>query len=228
MPQQINLCTPILLARKRYFSAQAMLQALLLFVVAGAALCGYWVWSLNSASAGFRQTLNMHTREIGVLRQGLQDSKAAAAPIDASLNDELLARRLELQRREQLLVELQRGQYREGFGHSARLQLVAQSIPAQIWVTQVRADSAQLGLQGFTLEPAALNAWVERLGSSALLHGQKLVAIKVEQVAGESPAAGARAPAAREGVTPGRPLWSFELLSGATPAAARAASGVKR
>lgn len=225
MPQQINLCTPILLKQKRYFSALAMVQALALFVFGGAALCGYWVWSLNGASDGFRQTLAMHGGELERLRLALQGSRAAAAPIEVARNAELAARRAELQQREQLLAELQQGLYRTGYGHSARLQLVAQSIPAQVWVTRISANSAQLGLSGYTLEPAALNAWIDRLGASPLLQGQRLSALKVEQRSLERSGPGASlAPAAALG---SRPVWAFELLSGAAPAAARPASGAK-
>ena len=64
MPQQINLCTPILLAQKRYFSAQTMLQAVAVFVVLGGALCMYWVSSLNAASGGFKKTLDAQAPEL--------------------------------------------------------------------------------------------------------------------------------------------------------------------
>ena len=116
MPQQINLCTPILLKQKRYFSARAMVQALALFVLGGAALCGYWVWSLNAASDGIRRTLAMHSGELERLRLALQGSRAAAAPIEVARSAELAARRAELRQREQMLAELQQGAYRAGFG----------------------------------------------------------------------------------------------------------------
>ncbi len=226
MPQQINLCTPILLTQKRYFSALAVVQALGLFVLAGGMLCGYWVWSLNAASDEFRQTLATQGRELEGLRVALQASKAAAAPIDTALNDELATRRSEVTQKDLLLQELQRGLYREGFGHSARLQLVAQSIPPQVWVTQVLAENGQLALRGYTLEPAALNVWVDKLAASALLQGQKLAALKVEQVGADVPAGDPAARAAPAAFAAGaRPVWSFQLLSGALPAPARAASG---
>lgn len=52
------------------------------------------------------------------------------------------------------LAELSRGSFlADGQGHAARLQLVAASIPAQVWVTDVKADELQLDISGFTLEP---------------------------------------------------------------------------
>lgn len=224
MPQQINLCTPILLTQKRYFSAQTMVQALAVFVLLGGALCAYWIWSLNAASEGFKKTLASQSRELASLQSAIQKGKAGAGPVDAVLTQELQVQRAELLQREKLMEELQRGLFPPGWGHSARLQLVAQSIPAQVWITEVKADENQLDVSGFTLEPAALNEWVGRLAASPLLKGQKLSTVKVEnasaatmkaQVGGSAAAA---LPAASSGAlstaSPApRAVWSFSLVS---------------
>lgn len=224
MPQQINLCTPILLTQKRYFSAQTMVQALAVFVLLGGALCAYWIWSLNAASEGFKKTLASQSRELVSLQSAIQKGKAGAGPVDAVLTQELQVQRAELLQREKLMEELQRGLFPPGWGHSARLQLVAQSIPAQVWITEVKADENQLDVSGFTLEPAALNEWVGRLAASPLLKGQKLSTVKVEnasaarmkaQVGGSAVAA---LPAASSGALPTaspapRAVWSFSLVS---------------
>jgi Tfp pilus assembly protein PilN len=201
MPQQINLCTPILLTQKRYFSAQTMLQALAIFIVFGGGLGAYWVWSLDTASEGFKKTLATQARELESLQSTLAQSKAGEAPIDAALTQVLQARRNELPQREKLFEELQRGLFRQGWGHAARLELLARSIPAQVWVTEVKADDIQLDVSGFTLEPAALNDWVAKLAASPLLQGQKLTTVKVENTSAVAGKAGAR------------PMWSFNLVS---------------
>jgi Tfp pilus assembly protein PilN len=201
MPQQINLCTPILLTQKRYFSAQTMMQALLVFVVFGGALCAFWVWNLDTASAGLKQTLATQARELESLQSAVaQGKKADVAPVEAALTQDLQARRAELPQREKLLEELQRGLFRSGWGHAARLELVARSIPAQVWVTEVKADDVQLEVSGFTLEPAALNDWVGKLAASPLLQGQKLSTVKVENTSTTVAKAA-------------HPMWSFSLVS---------------
>jgi len=208
MPQQINLCTPILLTQKRYFSAQTMAQALAVFVLLGGGLCAYWVWSLNAASDGFKVTLATQARELASLQAAIQQGKASVGPIDPGLTQDLQARQTALSQREELMKELQRGLFRPGFGHAARLQLVAQSIPAQAWITGIVADENRLEVNGFTLEPAALNPWVNRLAANALLQGQELSAIKVENATVVSPAPTATATPAAV-----RPTWSFSLVS---------------
>ena len=222
MPQQINLCTPILLTQKRYFSALAMVQALALFAVVGGGLAAYWVVTLKAASQGFRQTLAAHTSEMASLRAAIETRKAVALPVDPALVQMLQTRRLDELRREKVLFELRRGMFRPGWGHSARMQLVAQSIPSQVWVTDIHADEGHIDVSGFTLEPAALNEWVSKLATHPLMQGQKLATIKVDRVGaeGQSPnglvasvPAGAPAQVAAAATAPQRPVWSFSLVS---------------
>ena len=99
---------------------------------------------------------------------------------------------------------------RPGFGHSARLQLVAQSIPATAWVTEVLADPSRFEVRGFTLEPAALNDWVAKLAKSPLLAGQSLRTVQVESVVATAASPGQ---ARIEAAAGGRPMWSFTLGS---------------
>ena len=230
MPQQINLCTPILLTQKRYFSANTMAQALALIVMIGGGIAAYWVWSLKQANAGYRQSVAASTLEMTQLKAAIQSRKAVATPVDSALLQELQTRRLEAGQREKVLVELGRGLFKEGWGQSARLQLLAQSIPPEVWVTQVQADDAQLDVSGFTLEPASLNEWVLKLSKSALLQGQSLAAIKVERVSGDAAMAALSnlnralsisnvapgVPGSTQSVvtsTAQKPLWSFNLVS---------------
>lgn len=226
MPQQINLCTPIFLTQKRYFSANTMAQAMGVFLLLGGSLSAYWVWSLKQVSAGYQQSVATNQREIDRLQAAITVSKASSAPADAALVQDLKQHRDELQHRERLLEELRRGLTREGWGHSARLQLVAQSIPPQAWVTEIKADDTRFELSGFTLEPAALNVWMARLAASPLLQGQQLATVKVERAVTElrnvagAPAVATAARAA------GPVVWSFTLVS-AVAAPPVAASGAK-
>ena len=203
MPQQINLCNPILLTQKRYFSALTMVQAWAVFVLLGGCLCGYWVWSLNVASNAFKQTLSSQSRELVSLQAAVAQNKAGVGPVGLTLAQDLQRLRADLQLREKLQAQLQQGLFRQGQGHAARLLLVAQSIPAKAWVTEIKADEAQLEVSGFTLEPLVLNDWVGKLATSSLLAGQKLATLKVDKVIDSKQKAG---PALI-------PVWSFHLVS---------------
>lgn len=208
MAQQINLCNPIFLTQKRYFSASTMVRSLGVFLLLGGLLSGYWSWTLQSLSAGYQLSVANNQREITRLQAAIQLNRANAAPADAAQVQELQARQTELQQRELLLNELKRGLLREGFGHAARLQLVARSIPPQAWVTEIRADDLRLELSGYTQEPAALNGWMARLAESPLLEGQQLSVVKVERVTADTRAGSAVAVPSVAG-----PLWSYTLVT---------------
>ena len=225
MPQQINLFTPILLTQKRYFSAQTLVQALAALVFFGGVICAYWVWSLNSAGKALQKPLLEQSRELASLQLAIQQSKtlASAVPAQLAFKQELQARNDELLEREKLLKELERGLFQPGWGHAARLQLVAKSIPAQAWVTELTADDSRLAVSGFTLEPAALNGWVDKLAASPLLKGQKLTNVKVENAtassapapapASASASAPASASASASASAKSQPVWAFSLVS---------------
>jgi Tfp pilus assembly protein PilN len=217
MPQQINLFTPIQLTQQRHLSAQTMAQALLAFALLGGCASAYWVWSLQQASVGLNQLLVAQADELERLQAATAQEKAGdSSQVGAALVQDLQGRRTELSQREKFAQEWQRGLLRPGWGHAARLQLVAQSIPAQVWVTQVKADDMQFVVSGFTLEPAALNEWVRKLAASPLLQGQSLSAVTLEEASAEAPKTG-------DGLA--RPMWSFSLLSAMTTQPVTATQG---
>ena len=210
MPQQINLSAPVLLTERRYFSALTMAQALLMLVLLGGSLAAYGVWSVRTAAASIKLTLDRQAPELARLRAALAPATAASGGGEKELLQELQAARNRLAERSAVLAEARRGLMKPDQGHSAVLQLVAQSIPPQVWVNEVLADNAQLEVHGFTQDPAVLNSWVDRLSQSPLLAGQQLARVKVERVAaGGSSGAGANVSA--------RPLWTFVLASAVAP-----------
>ena len=210
MAQQINLCTPILLTEKRYFSAQTMVQALLLFLLVIGGLCAAWVLSLQSASRGFNDTIAAQSAVIDSLQAAIARSRANAAPVDAALLQQIQDTRNALAARENLLAALRDGMLVPGFGHSDRLRWVASSIPEPVWVTRVKMQEGRFDVEGFTLEPSALNDWVAKLSSSPLMHSLRLADVKVENTS--RAAASADRPA-----DVGRPTWAFSLGSAELP-----------
>lgn len=219
MPQQINLCTPILLTQKRYFSAHTMAIALAVFLVLGGALCGTWVWNLDRGTEAFNQSISAQARDVASLKAAIQQSQASAAPADPALLAQLQERRNAVAQREQLKEALVEGMFRPGWGHSDRLTWVARSIPAPVWITDVRMDGSRFEVTGFTLEPAALNDWVNKLSVSPLMQGLKLATVKVEHATAATVAVpGAAASAASAPQAPPRAVWSFNLVSIEPPA----------
>ena len=198
MPQQINLSTPVLLAQKRYFSAQTMVVSFAVFALLGGAGAAYGLWGLRSATQTMRAALATQAPELTRLRAAAALAKTVDPGGEALAAQKLQAARTQLTERTLALAEVRDGMFVPGRGHSARLQLLAQSIPPQAWVTGMSADTNRIEISGFTQEPAVLNDWVAKLAQSPVLSGQQLSRVKVERVS---------APPG------GKPLWSFSLVS---------------
>jgi Tfp pilus assembly protein PilN len=202
MPQQINLCTAVLTPQRQRFQAQSLLTILVISLVVLAALGSFWLWSLEGSSQTYRQTLDAQLSEIKSLQAVIQSSRAAAGPADPALMRNVQDQRARVEEREGLLQLARQGLFKAGEGHSDRLLLLAHSIPADAWITSLKADTRSLEVSGFALTPESLNEWVVRLGLHPLMHGQKLNAVTLNYVA-ESAAAGLQA----------KPMWSFSLQS---------------
>ena len=79
MAQQINLCNPIFLTPKRYFSAATMLQALTVFAVLGGIIAAYWVWSLDESTRGLKKAINANQAEVGGCKRPSPSTRRKAA-----------------------------------------------------------------------------------------------------------------------------------------------------
>jgi Tfp pilus assembly protein PilN len=227
MSQQINLCTATFRPIRQRFSAQALLQAMGVLMVLGCSLVAAWVWSLEQSSAAYRKTTAGQLAEINNLKVAIAQSHAYAAPVDPALLAQLQDRRLAVVQREALVSVVQQGMFKAGEGHSDRLLMVSRSIPTSVWVSAVKIDAGRFEVDGFTLEPSALNEWVARLAAHPLMRHLQLTTVTVDNKAGV-PARVSTAPASAPGGA--RAVWSFNLTNLEPPApvlAGASASGGK-
>ena len=212
MPQQINLCTAVSAPQRQRFPASVMVGYLAASLVLLALVSGFWLWSLARSTKTYEQTLELQAREIKSLQAAIQHGRAAASPVDPALLREVQDQRALIQQREKMLQQVSLGLFQPGDRHSDRLQLLARSIPADTWVTRVKADSAVFEVSGYTLDTGSLNDWVTRLGQHPLMRGLKLDTVAVNLVP-EAPGAAAKVAAASAPASAVRPMWTFTLLS---------------
>jgi len=212
MPQQINLCTAVSAPQRQRFPAAVMAGYLAASLVLLALVSGFWLWSLARSAQTYSQTLELQAREIKNLQAAIQRGRAAASPVDPALLRDVQDQRALIQQREKMLQQVSLGLFQPGAGHSDRLQLLARSIPADTWVTRVKADSTVFEVVGYTLDTSSLNDWVTRLGQNPLMHGLKLDTVAVNLVP-EAPGTVAKATAASAPASVARPMWTFTLLS---------------
>lgn len=180
MPQQINLYRPVLLTRPRHFSARTMVQALALVLLGTAAVCTWTALQNVSLGRELEATSHQHASERQALLQAIAANPGAATST-ASLEQSLQSLQRRLAEREQTLAELARGRIVDGRSHSARLRLIARTVPESAWLDEIAIHGDSLSLTGRTLDPSALKPWIASLAGEPLLAGQSLTTLKVEQ-----------------------------------------------
>ena len=209
MPQQINLLDQVRVAQKRYFLAPAMLKSLSFLLLVGGFWSSDWLSSMETEGDLVKQSMAVQSREI-VSAQGSIELRKKYDKARSALVQELEASRRELLQEEQTARQRHQGLLRPGWGHAARLRLVAQSIPAQVWVTTMSINQGKFKIEGFTLEPAALSEWAGALTANPLIEGQKLSSINLQE-------------AGKAKFKTSRPVWSFNLVSTISEPSAKSA-----
>jgi Tfp pilus assembly protein PilN len=180
MAQQINLYSPILLAPKRHFSALAMVHSL---AVLAAGLVAFSLWAV-SQTQGLRHSLAAAVAADTAEQQRLQAALAArpAPPSNVSaLEQELTQAQRQLAEREALLAAITTPTPGSSASRSALLRLLAQTLPASAWLTEVTLVDGRIELAGATLQPETLRPWLDRLSAHPALAGQVLAAVRVER-----------------------------------------------
>lgn len=210
MAQQINLLTPILLAPKRYFSALAMLKALSLLSLGLLVMSAYLVYTAAQGRAAYRHIQVEGEAERQQLLAALVQLPQAADP--KVLQQQLDDAKLRLERSRQLSDLLSSGQAPPGQRHSDLLSLLAASTPQSVWLSELRWSTGALELDGATLDPNTLRAWLAQIADQPVLRDLHLAMIKVER----------RQPTAA-GLPVAEPrTWTFTVRSELSPAAAPA------
>jgi MSHA biogenesis protein MshI len=209
MPQQINLLDQVRVAQKRYFLAPAMLKSLSFLLLVGGFWSSDWLSSMETEGDLVKQSMAVQSREI-VSAQGSIELRKKHDKARSALVQELEASRRELLQEEQTARQRHQGLLRPGWGHAARLRLVAQSIPAQVWVTTMSINQGKFKIEGFTLELAALSEWAGALTANPLIEGQKLSSINLQE-------------AGKAKFKTSRPVWSFNLVSTISEPSAKSA-----
>jgi len=226
MAQQINLHTPVLLAPRLIFSAKTLLLGLgILSIVLSLASGG--VWLLQRHRAADHQVLQ--ARQAADRQRLTAALQLARARIDPNtLNLELRTLQAELPRLRERLSAMASAQLAPGRHHSDALALVARTLPESVWLTGVQLAPDQATVEGLTLDPGALQAWLPVLGKLALPkdanNAQALGAVEV-QLQGASATDAAAGMATGSGVLSGAattpastartppPMWRFKVAT---------------
>lgn len=184
-----------------------MLLSLLVLLVGGGVAAGAWRWNLEQLRLVYQQQTAQQERELAQLKAVVEQARARTGPADPALTGQLQERRNALTQREALLAAVREGMFKPGTGHSDRLRMLADSIPQPVWITSAKAEFGRMEVAGYTLESGALNDWVGRLATHALMRDLKLSTVVVENKTS------APVQAASSALRSGVPMWSFNLVN---------------
>lgn len=193
--RQINLYNPSLIPTREIFSARLIVAWVLMAGIAMAAIAWWAVVETRKISGEIANQASRQTVE--------RARKAAVLPAGEVLpTPQELAAREQALRSQQALLEtrraarevLKRGMASDNGGPSALMRLIANSVPPQVWVTEVRVAGSHVDVSGKTLDPVAVDVWLERLRASAYFAVKPVPAVRLERVDVPAPSP-ARAPA---------------------------------
>lgn len=208
MAQQINLYDPALRPQRDAFTAQASL-----------------LWALGAAvlAVAAAAALHMGTHKLAAL------PTAAASPVGDAASAPALpqsAAATELQRlrdfethQRRVQVAIQDGGLGARTGHAEYLRALARQAQPQVWLTgfSIKPETNALEIDGQTLDPSALPAYLRRLNSEERFKGRPFAHLHIRQPVTDG--AAGTAIAAAETSTPTYPQFTLRSLPAGKEAA---------
>ncbi len=191
MSQQINLFNPIFLRQKKHFSAVTMVQALGVIVLA---VLGLYLYSLFEFR-GLKQESIKVMAQLTTTQQQLAKVTAEYAPRKKSPAQEeaLKKAQAELDALQLAMTRLKQDEFGDRKGYSEYLRAFARQIVNGLWLTgfSIRGAGSAIGIQGRTLQPESVPAYMNRLKQETVLQGKSFATLEMEQSRPEAEAPGA-------------------------------------
>lgn len=172
MSQQINLFNPIFLKQKKYFSAVAMMQALVALLAGCGLMAFYAQYQVNSLS---RESASSNTQLLAMQNQFKQTMAAyGPQPKSQSLELQIQKTELEINSVKRVFDVLQRGDIGNTDGYSAYFRAFARQTMDGVWLTGLNLSGAgnEIGLQGRTVEADLLPTYIDRLKNEEVMRGK--------------------------------------------------------
>jgi cell division protein FtsB len=180
MSQQINLFNPIFLKQKKYFSAATIAQALGLILIGSVLLSAYSAVQSRSLSL---QAVHV-SEQLAATQQQLAKVNAQYAPRkkDQPLEDELNRLQAEQAALQQAMAKLQNDEFGNRKGYSNYLRAFARRILPGLWLTGFSIEGAgrAIGIQGRTLQPELVPAYIRRLGQEPIMQGISFAVLEMQ------------------------------------------------
>lgn len=180
MSQQINLFNPIFLKQKKYFSALTMVQALGMILTGSLALSAYVNFQLSS--------LAKEAETSGLQLKAAQEQLARVSALHAqrtkskALEEEMQKAEAELASLQRQFDVLNRGDFGNTQGYSEYFRAFSRQIVDGLWLTglSLTAGGSEIGIQGRTLRPELVPAYINRLKSEPVMQGKAFATLEMQ------------------------------------------------
>jgi hypothetical protein len=184
LSQQINLYSPLFRKQRKLFTAQAMVHALALVLVALMLLYVYARFQVTHLARQARVSDEQ-------VRAGLERVKSMpGAPValdDTQLEARLAELQAHMQAAEQLLG---RAGLSRSTGYAEPLRALARLRLEGVWLTSVTlsGDAGELSLAGRALRPELVPPYIDRLTRDPAMRGRRFATIAIERDTPAKPA----------------------------------------
>ncbi|MBI5658364.1 MAG: PilN domain-containing protein [Nitrosomonadales bacterium] len=186
MSQQINLYNPIFLKRKKYFSVNAMLQALLLIAFGSGLFYGYAAYQVQLLAKQSAETGKRYAAEqLKLTRYAAEFSPQQAGQM---LEDEMKATESRAAAQRELIETLKSGAIGNTSGYSEYMQAFARQAVSGLWLTgfRITGDATQISMSGAVLSPDLLPEYIQRLNREKVMRGKTFASLQMRQPKAES------------------------------------------
>ena len=188
--RQINLYNASLIPTREVFSARLIVTWVVIAALAMAAVGGWAVIEKRNVSRQVASQLSQQAANIARSTVVGADGEALPTPQQvAAMRESLRGKHALLETRRATRDLLARGLASDKGGPTALMRLVATTAPPQLWLTELRVSGKQVNVTGKTLEPSAVNLWLDRLRASGYLIETPMPTMRVERVESTGPAA---------------------------------------
>lgn len=189
MSQQINLCNPVFMKRRKSFSLPTMLQALGLIVV-GSLICyeyaAYQIGQLNNQSEESIKRYNAEQARLARIAAEFSPQQA-----NRLLLDEVQRLEKQVAEHSEAIEILKSGVIGNTTGYSEYMRAFSRQVVPGLWLTgfKVTGDAKQISLSGGVVNPELLPVFIQRLGKESIMQGKTFSTLQMQQpkaVAGAS------------------------------------------
>lgn len=179
MSQQINLFNPIFLKQRKYFSATTMLQALGLLLLGSLLLGAY----LQMQTVRLKKEGEMTAMQLKTVQRRLIEIAAAYGPKekDPALQNAVQQAEAELGTLMKVSAVLKKGEFGNTTGFAEYFGALSRQVVDGLWLTafSMRGAGSEIGMQGRTLRPELVPAYLTRLRNEPVMQGKSFSTLEM-------------------------------------------------